>query len=303
MPTSGTATQAASVLDTTFGTSGRIALPANATVQVYGLLSEILVFTNTGTAAGIPDKIYSMSTGASLAVKDGWSLGADGEYVFDATLAAYDYLAKDAQATTTLNYKTITLGSGSTGTATTASLNFKVIGTNDWPVAQDAALTATTGTTASVVVSASDVDTGAVLTYTAGSRIEAFAPVLQGLGLKTPTAVSVSTAYLNAGQVQTATGQSYGFLNQDDEGRMYVWKQLTTSMAVEIQRYSKAGVLESGYKLTVPSDVGGASYLRGVNNDGSVYVFKSGATPELPATRWTPMVRLFLTRRMGAMVN
>ncbi|NDF64910.1 MAG: hypothetical protein EB096_07030, partial [Betaproteobacteria bacterium] len=271
--TSGTAAQTTSVLDTTFGTSGQIALPAKATVMVYGLLGEILVFTNTSTAAGIPDKIYSASTGASLAVKDGWSLDVDGNYVFDATLAMYNSLAKDAQETATLNYKTITLGSGSTGATTSSSLSFKVIGTNDWPLAQDAALSATTGTTASVVVSASDADTGAVLTYTAGSRIEGWAPALQGLGLKTPTAVSATSAYL------TATGQSYGFLNQDDQGRMYVWKQSTTSTAVEIQRYSKAGVLESGYKLTVPSDVGGGSYLRGVNNDGSVYVYKSGATP------------------------
>ncbi len=276
----GVATQTNSSLDATFGTNGQITLPAHATVLVYGLLGEILVFTNTDTAAGIPDKIYSMSTGASLAVKDGWSLDPDGNYVFDATLASYNSLAKDAQETTTLNYKTITLGSGSTGTTTSSSLSFKVIGTNDWPVAQDAALTATTGTTASVVVSASDADTGAVLTYTSGSRIEGWAPALQGLGLKTPTAVSVSTAYLNAdsGQVQTATGQSYGFLNQDDQGRMYVWKQSASTVnsgtvqTVEVTRYSKAGVLDT-YKVTLTGV--SANQVKGVGNDGSVYVAKS----------------------------
>ncbi|NBO02144.1 MAG: hypothetical protein EBV21_11975, partial [Betaproteobacteria bacterium] len=255
---------------------------------MYGLLGEILVFTNTSTAAGIPDKIYSLSTGASLAVKDGWSLGADGEYVFDATLAAYDYLAKDAPATTTLDYKTITLGSGSTGTATTASLNFKMIGTNDWPLAQDAALSATTGTTASVVVSASDADTGAVLTYTAGSRIEGWAPALQGLGLKAADTVATGSSYLNFGQLLTTDGQTaYGFLNQDDQGRMYVWKQSAstinagTTQIVEVTRYSKAGVLDT-YKVTL-TDVA-ASQVRGVGNDGSVYVAKPlSATATLPS--------------------
>ncbi|NDD39598.1 MAG: hypothetical protein EB082_14535, partial [Verrucomicrobia bacterium] len=286
--TSGTAAQTTSVLDTTFGTSGQIALPAKATVMVYGLLGEILVFTNTSTAAGIPDKIYSASTGASLAVKDGWSLDVDGNYVFDATLAMYNSLAKDAQETATLNYKTITLGSGSTGATTSSSLSFKVIGTNDWPLAQDAALSATTGTTASVVVSASDADTGAVLTYTAGSRIEGWAPALQGLGLKAADTVATGSSYLNFGQLLTTDGQTaYGFLNQDDQGRMYVWKQSAstinagTTQSVEVTRYSKAGVLDT-YKVTL-TDVA-ASQVRGVGNDGSVYVAKPlSATATLPS--------------------
>ncbi|NBR88129.1 MAG: hypothetical protein EBT61_22030, partial [Verrucomicrobia bacterium] len=222
--TSGTAAQTTSVLDTTFGTSGQIALPAKATVMVYGLLGEILVFTNTSTAAGIPDKIYSASTGASLAVKDGWSLE----------------------------------------------------------------LSATTGTTASVVVSASDADTGAVLTYTAGSRIEGWAPALQGLGLKAADTVATGSSYLNFGQLLTTDGQTaYGFLNQDDQGRMYVWKQSAstinagTTQSVEVTRYSKAGVLDT-YKVTL-TDVA-ASQVRGVGNDGSVYVAKPlSATATLPS--------------------
>ncbi|NBR88128.1 MAG: hypothetical protein EBT61_22025 [Verrucomicrobia bacterium] len=53
---------------------------------------------------------------------------------------------------------------------------------------------------------------------------------------------------------------------------MYVWKQSTTSTALEIQRYSKAGVLDT-YKVTL-TDVS-ASQVKGVGNDGSVYVAKS----------------------------
>ncbi|NBQ70870.1 MAG: hypothetical protein EBU46_19380, partial [Nitrosomonadaceae bacterium] len=118
---SGVATQTASVLDTTFGTNGQIVLPVNATALIFPRFDQILVYNmaemvngNTPTAIP-PTKIYSASTGSPIALTDaGWSLNANGSYALDPTSAAFDYLAKDAPATTTLNYKTITLGSGST---------------------------------------------------------------------------------------------------------------------------------------------------------------------------------------------
>ncbi|MFZ9261434.1 MAG: hypothetical protein ACO23G_13515, partial [Limnohabitans sp.] len=287
-PTSGE--QTGSVLDTTFGVNGQIVLPLNATVVTYAKLDQILVFTNTSTASGIPDKIYSASTGASLATKDGWSLSVDGEYVFDATLATYNSLAKDAQETVTLNYKVIDLSSGASAEMKNSSLSFKLIGTNDWPLAQDAMLTATTGSTASVVVSASDADTNAVLTYSQGSRIEGFAPALQSLGLKTPAAGTDTSAYLNPslGQVQNPDGQIYGFLNNDNQGRLYVWKQLAPTQGtsapagIEVVRYSKDGVADSDYTITLPSEVF-YSNLRGVSSDGSIYVSKPLSTTSSPS--------------------
>jgi hypothetical protein len=190
----------------------------------------------------------------------------------------------------TLNYKVIDLSSGASAEMKNSSLSFKLIGTNDWPLAQDAMLTATTGSTASVVVSASDADTNAVLTYSQGSRIEGFAPALQSLGLKKPAAVTDTSAYLNPslGQVQNPDGQIYGFLNNDNQGRLYVWKQLAPTQGtsapagIEVVRYSKDGVADPDYTITLPSEVF-YSNLRGVSSDGSIYVSKPLSTTSSPS--------------------
>ncbi|MCP3733423.1 Ig-like domain-containing protein [Sphingomonas sp. RP10(2022)] len=130
----------------------------------------------------------------------GLTLKADGSYTFDASNAAYQALAKGEVQTVVASY-TVTDENGATATST---LTITVTGTNDAPVAvadTGAAVEDQAALTGSVATNDSDVDHGAVLTYTLD------APVA-GLTLKADGSYAfdpANAAYqaLAKGEVQT----------------------------------------------------------------------------------------------------
>ena len=95
---------------------------------------------------------------------DGLTLNTDGSYSFDAGNAAYQHLAEGATATVVANY-TVT---DQHGAGSTSTLTITLTGTNDVPVAvvDTGSATEDTVITGSVATNDSDVDDGAVLSYT-----------------------------------------------------------------------------------------------------------------------------------------
>src|SRR4029079_2747155 len=92
----------------------------------------------------------------------GLSFNADGSYSFDPTVGAYDHLAKDATQNVVVNYK------ANDGLADSAikTLTITVTGTNDAPVAvAKTALATEGGAVITGQLVATDVDDGAILTY------------------------------------------------------------------------------------------------------------------------------------------
>jgi VCBS repeat-containing protein len=104
-------------------------------------------------------KAYTLTNGPIA----GLTLNANGSYTFDASNAAYQNLAGGATRAVVANY-TLTDSKGATSTST---LTITVTGVNDAPVATAATNTATEDAATPVTgqLVATDVDTGAALTY------------------------------------------------------------------------------------------------------------------------------------------
>lgn len=101
----------------------------------------------------------------------GVTLNADGSYSFDPSVAAYQSLALGETSDVVVSY-TVTDENGATATST---LTITVTGVNDAPVAVADVATATEDAapmTGSVATNDSDVDNGAVLTYTLDAAVD-----------------------------------------------------------------------------------------------------------------------------------
>src|SRR5678816_3919869 len=110
--------------------------------------------------------ILSYSLNAPVA---GLTLNADGSYSFDAANAAYQHLAEGATTNVVGNY-TVTDEHGATSTS---ALTIKLTGTNDAPVAvaDTNAGNEDTTITGSVASNDSDVDDGAMLSYSLNAPV------------------------------------------------------------------------------------------------------------------------------------
>ena len=163
-PTSTAATSTSTLTITLTGTN-------DAPVAVADTNSGIEDTTITGTVAtndsDVDDgAVLSYSLNAPVA---GLTLNSDGSYSFDAGNAAYQHLAQGATSDVVANY-TVTDEHGATSTST---LTITLTGTNDTPVAvadtnsgnEDTTITGT------VATNDSDVDDGAILSYSLNAPV------------------------------------------------------------------------------------------------------------------------------------
>ncbi|MDR6924250.1 VCBS domain-containing protein [Pseudomonas sp. BE134] len=158
--------------------------PYQISVMVHGtndvpVLSALTVLNAVEEGAKIIGQLFGTDTDtgdtliySSTSNVAGFSLNADGSYSFDPSDAAYQHLAEGAQQVLTIPV-TVTDSQGATASQ---NLVITITGSNDLPVMS--VLTAITATEDGAIITghatATDVDTGDLLTYSSDTMIDGF---------------------------------------------------------------------------------------------------------------------------------
>ncbi|MCD8554613.1 VCBS domain-containing protein [Seleniivibrio sp.] len=223
-------------------------------------VEEDATITGQLTATDVDDgAVLTFTTDSTV---DGFTLNGDGSYTFDAS--SYDYLAAGATETIEIPY-TVTDENGATSTA---KLTITVTGTNDAPVAEAAVNAVDEDASITGQLTATDVDDGAVLTFTTDSTVE-------GLALNTDGSYSFDASsydYLAAGATEVI---EIPYTVTDENGATS-----TAKLTITVTGTNDAPVAEAAVNA-VDEDSSITGQLTATDaDDGAVLTFSTDSTVE-----------------------